>query len=154
MLILLGAILFFVSPGVLYLKEEWRFDMDMDQIADFMVSSIVDIDAQSTVKEGAILLGEKNISSLLVRENEDYVGIITKTDIIKRVVATGLDPKTTKINSVMSKPLLTRDHYLTRGNANEFMLKKQDQTSRYYQIWKNCRHFNPKRYGFLTVICL
>ncbi|GJL77424.1 MAG: hypothetical protein NPINA01_04130 [Nitrospinaceae bacterium] len=99
--------------------------MDKDQIADFMVSSIVDIDAQSSVKEAAILLGGKKISSLLVKENEDYVGIITKTDIIQRVVATGLDPKTTKINSVMSKPLLTRDHYITRRDANEFMLRKK-----------------------------
>jgi len=97
----------------------------MDKIFDFMISPVVSIDAQSTVEEGAILLGGKNLSSLLVMENEDYVGIITKTDIIKRVIANGLDPKTTKINSVMSKPLLTMDHYLPRRDANEFMLRKK-----------------------------
>jgi signal-transduction protein with cAMP-binding, CBS, and nucleotidyltransferase domain len=97
----------------------------MDKILDFMVSPVVSIDAQSTIEEGAILLSEKNISSLLVRENEDYVGIITKTDIIKRVIAKGLDPKTTKIVSVISKPLLSMDHYLPRSEANEFMLRKK-----------------------------
>ena len=90
-----------------------------------MISPVVRIDAQSTVEEGAILLSEKNISSLLVMENEVDVGIITKTDIIKRVIANGLDPKTTKINSAMSKPLLTMDHYLSRSDANEFMLRKK-----------------------------
>jgi signal-transduction protein with cAMP-binding, CBS, and nucleotidyltransferase domain len=97
----------------------------MDKIADFMISPVISIDAQSTVEGGAKLISEKNISSLLVKENEDYVGILTKTDIIKGVVASGLDPKTTKINSVMSKPLLTMDHYLSRSNANEFMLRKK-----------------------------
>lgn len=97
----------------------------MDKISDFMVSPVVSIDGQSTVEEGAILLSEKNISSLLVKENEDYIGIITKTDIIKGVIAKGLDPKTTKIVSVLSKPLLLMDHYLPRSEANEFMLRKK-----------------------------
>ncbi len=97
----------------------------MDKIADFMNSPVISIDSQSTVVDGAKLLIEKNISSILVKENEDYVGIVTKTDIINKVVSSGLDPKTTKINSVMSKPLLTMDHYLSRSNANEFMLRKK-----------------------------
>ncbi len=97
----------------------------MDKIADFMTSPVFHIDSQSTVEEGAILFSEKNISSLLVKENEDYVGILTKTDVIKNVVAKSLDPKTTKINSIMSKPLLTMDHYLSRSEANEFMLNKR-----------------------------
>ena len=97
----------------------------MDKISDFMVSPVVSIDAQSTIEKGAILFSEKNISSLLVKENEDYAGIITKTDIIKKVIANGLDPKTTKINSIMSQPLLTMDHYLPRSEANEFMLRKK-----------------------------
>ncbi len=97
----------------------------MDKILDFMASPVVSIDGQSTVEEGAKLLCEKNIGSLLVVENEDYAGIVTKTDIIERVIAKGLDPKTTKINSVMSKPLLSMDHYLPRSEANEFMLRKK-----------------------------
>ncbi len=55
------------------------------------------------------------------------MGILAKTDIIKRVIANGLDPKTTKINSIMSKPLLSMDHYLSRSNANEFMLRNKIQ---------------------------
>jgi len=97
----------------------------MDKIADFIISPIISIDSQSTVEEAAILFSGKNISSILVIENDDYVGIITKTDIIKNVIAKGLDPKTTKINPVMSKPILTMDHYLPRSEANELMLRKK-----------------------------
>lgn len=95
------------------------------KIADFMTSPCISIDAQATAEEGALLFSENKISSLLVKENEDFVGIITKTDIIERVIAKGLNPKTTKIDSVMSKPILTMDHYLPRSEANEFMLRKK-----------------------------
>jgi signal-transduction protein with cAMP-binding, CBS, and nucleotidyltransferase domain len=95
------------------------------KITDYMISPVVSINAQSTVEEGAILFSEKKISSLLVKENEDYIGIITKTDIIEKVIAKGLDPKTTKISSAMSQPILTMDHYLPRNEAHEFMLKKK-----------------------------
>ena len=108
----------------------------MDKIADFMISPIISIDSQATVEEGAILFSGKNISSLLVKEYEDYVGIITKTDIIKNVIANGLDPKITKIYSVMSKPLFTMDHYLPRSEANEFMLRKK---IKHLVVTKHCK---------------
>ena len=47
---------------------------------------------------------EKKISSLLVKEGEEYVGIITKTDFVKKLIAEDRDPKTTNVHSVMSKP--------------------------------------------------
>ena len=36
-----------------------------------------------------------------------------------------VDPKTTKVDSIMSKPLITINHYLTRSDANEMMLRKK-----------------------------
>ncbi|MBC8287161.1 MAG: CBS domain-containing protein [Nitrospinae bacterium] len=96
----------------------------MDKILDFISSPILSIDAKSTAEEGAKYMSENNITSLLIKENEDYVGIVTGTDLVKRLVAKGLDPKSTRMFSVMSKPVLTMDHYLPRSEANEFMLRK------------------------------
>ena len=96
----------------------------MDEIFNYMVAPVFSIDAQTTVEEGAKYLCEKNISSLLVKENGEYVGIVTKTDLVKRVIAKGLDPKTTRMYSVMSKPIIAMDHYLTRRDAHEFMIGK------------------------------
>jgi CBS domain-containing protein len=73
------------------------------------LSNLIWVDAGSTIEKTAILFTEKKIGALLVKENGEYVGIITKTDIIERVIAKGLDPKTTLTGSVMSKPLLTMD---------------------------------------------
>lgn len=97
----------------------------MDEIYNFMRAPAISIEAQSSVQKAAEILSEKKISSLLIRENDDYVGIVTTTDIIREVVAKGFDPKTTLTHSIMSKPLITMNHYLTRSDANELMLRKK-----------------------------
>lgn len=96
----------------------------MDEIFNYMTSPAFSIDAQATVEEGAKYISEKKVSSLLVKENEEYVGIVTQTDLVKRVIAKGLDPKTIHMYSVMSKPVMKMDHYLTRRDAHEFMIGK------------------------------
>lgn len=96
----------------------------MDEILNYMASPVFSIDAQATVEEGAQFICEKEVSSLLVKEKEEYVGIVTQTDLVKRVIAKGLDPKTTRMYSVMSKPIMKMDHYLTRKDAHEFMVGK------------------------------
>ena len=96
----------------------------MFKIADLMVTPLICIDSQSTVEQAAILFGEKRVSSLLVKENDDYVGIITKSDVITKLVAKGLPPKTTKVADIMSTPLYSMDHYLPPKQANDLMQKK------------------------------
>lgn len=60
-----------------------------------------------TVEEGAKLL-EKSISGelIIVDDNKNIVGIVTDKDIARRVVARGLDPKTTKLKDIMSKDVI------------------------------------------------
>ncbi|NIR49694.1 MAG: CBS domain-containing protein, partial [candidate division Zixibacteria bacterium] len=54
---------------------------------------------------------------------EDYIGIFTNTDMVKRVIARGLDPKVTVAASVASQPVLTIDMCLSTEEANEKMLR-------------------------------
>jgi signal-transduction protein with cAMP-binding, CBS, and nucleotidyltransferase domain len=94
-------------------------------IKDLMTSPAISVDIQTTVEVAAKLMCEKEISSLLVKQEEEYVGIITKTDLVKRIVANGLDPKTTAVNFVMSKPLKVLDQFIDPVEANEFMLRNK-----------------------------
>lgn len=97
----------------------------MYPIKDFMSSPILSVDSQTSVEEAAKLMSAKKVSSLLVKEGEEYVGIVTKTDFVKKLIAEDRDPKTTNTGSVMSKPLFSLDEYIQRSEANEFMLKKK-----------------------------
>ena len=96
----------------------------MYPIKDFMTSPILSVDGQTTVDVAAKLMSEKKISSLFVKEGEECVGIVTKTDFVKKLIAEDRNPKTTSVASIMSKPLLSLDEYIQRSEANEFMLRK------------------------------
>ena len=97
----------------------------MDIIKDFMSTPVLSINADASTEETAKEMEEKKVSCLLVKANEKSVGIITTSDLVKRVMAKGLDPKTIKVDSIMSKPLITINHYLTRSDANEMLLRKK-----------------------------
>lgn len=57
-----------------------------------------------TVEQGARIMAEEGIGSLIVvDENESLIGIVTKTDIVYKVVARGEDPSRTLIASIMTR---------------------------------------------------
>ena len=61
------------------------------------------------------LLKEKQVSSIIIiNQNDKPVGIITERDIVRRVIADGKDPNTTKATEIKSQPLITveADAYL------------------------------------------
>ena len=96
------------------------------EIADFMTTSVISIGPDSTVQETAKFMHEKNIGSLLVKENDEYIGIVTETDLTRKVLGGGLDPKTIKVTAVMTaQPIITLDCHQPLTEANAFMAKKK-----------------------------
>ena len=94
------------------------------EIADFMTTSVISIGPDSTVQETAKFMHEKNIGSLLVKENDEYIGIVTETDLTRKVLGGGLDPKTIKVTAVMTaQPIITLDCHQPLTEANAFMAK-------------------------------
>jgi signal-transduction protein with cAMP-binding, CBS, and nucleotidyltransferase domain len=90
-----------------------------------MSSPVISVPEASTVKEAAQIMADKGISSIFIRGHEEYLGVFTTTDLVKRVVAAGLDPNTTSALSVATSPILTIDQYLTPEEANEKMLRQK-----------------------------
>ncbi len=90
-----------------------------------MSSPVKSVPSDKTIEETARLMTEMDISAIFVEESGDCVGIVTSTDLVKRVLGKGVDPKTAQISSVMSTPLIKMDHLLPRSEATEKMhLKK------------------------------
>lgn len=93
-------------------------------LRDCMSSPVISVPENAMVREAAQVMADKKISSILVQGHEDdYLGIFTTTDLVKKVVAKGLDPKTTTVLSVATSPILSIDLYLTPEEANEKMLR-------------------------------
>ncbi|HIH76091.1 MAG TPA: CBS domain-containing protein [Methanomassiliicoccales archaeon] len=60
-----------------------------------------------TVKEAAALMLREGVGSLIVLEGGEPVGILTERDILYKVVAVGKVPSRTKVERVMSSPVIT-----------------------------------------------
>jgi len=76
-------------------------------VRELMTRNLCFIDLTESVIDAARVMDEKGISSVLVRDGETFVGIITDQDIISRVVSKGFDPRKVRIIEVMSSPLIT-----------------------------------------------
>ena len=67
----------------------------------------------------------ENIGSILIMDDsETLVGIFTERDLLKRVVAAGLDPETTPIESVMSRDVITVRCSALRKDVHNIMKEK------------------------------
>ena len=60
----------------------------------------------TSVVEAARYMSERKVGAVSVLENDHLVGIISERDLMTKVVAEGLDPKTTLVRDVMSHRLV------------------------------------------------
>jgi CBS domain-containing protein len=76
---------------------------------DVMSKEIVCIDGKATVADAIKLMRKEKVSSLFVnrRSQEDAWGIVTRKDVVNKIVDPGKDPKKVKVFEIMSKPLVT-----------------------------------------------
>jgi CBS domain-containing protein len=91
---------------------------------DIMTGQVVMVEEAITVAEAVTLMNEKKVSSLIVnRLNEDdSYGIITRRDVVNKVVAEGLDPQKIQVSQIMTKPLLTISPNLSIKDVARLMM--------------------------------
>jgi signal-transduction protein with cAMP-binding, CBS, and nucleotidyltransferase domain len=88
-----------------------------------MRKSIVQVSPSTTVKQAAILMRKNSVGSVLVNNGQDFIGIVTETDIVQKAVAQDLSPQITRVESVMSYPLITITADDEIGKAAEMMVQ-------------------------------
>lgn len=76
-------------------------------VKDVMVKPVISIDQDKTVRQAGELMKKTRRGCLIVTKGNKPVGILSDSDIIKRIVAKNLLPNKVKIKGVMSKPLVT-----------------------------------------------
>ena len=85
---------------------------------------VVALDKKKTSKEGADAMVKNNIGSVIVSDSGKYVGIVTERDLVKKVIAAGMDPTKTTLGEVMSTPLVTIETNRGLGEATSLMLQR------------------------------
>lgn len=95
----------------------------MVPVRKIMTKGIQKVDANMSVKDVAKIMKTKKIGSILVEKDKELVGIVTETDIVRRLVADGKNPEGTQVEAIMSSPLLTVDIEKSIIDANDLMDK-------------------------------
>jgi len=73
------------------------------------------------VSEVAVLMASKNVGAVMVIENQRLVGIFTERDAVFRVMARGLDARTTRLADVMTSAPQTIEPDKPFGSALTIM---------------------------------
>ncbi len=89
-----------------YLDVYFVSSMKTIRVEEVMSRNPVIIPGHLTVREGAKLLMNKGVSTLIVEEDGKYIGIITDRDLITKILAVGINPSKTKLEEVMSHPVI------------------------------------------------
>jgi len=93
-------------------------------ISNFMTTNIKSIQANTSIKDATKIMYENHISSLLVEEHDNIIGIITFADIALALAV--YDNKSiSQIREIMSSPVISVTSDSSILNAIELMLEKR-----------------------------
>ena len=94
----------------------------MSKVKDVMTKNVVTVEPEDRALDAAVKMKEKGIGALTVTSKGNPVGILTERDLVRKVIATRKDPKSTRVVDVMSKPLVTTTPNATVKEAAKKML--------------------------------
>lgn len=81
------------------------------------------VESEISVYEAAKIMKKRKIGNVIVVEKQHPIGILTESDILKKVVAEGLNAKDVKVKNVMTTPLIVIDPYVSLEDAMRTMGK-------------------------------
>lgn len=94
-------------------------------LKDIMTPTVATVSPGQPVQKAAQLMSQYNVGAIPVVENGKCVGIITDRDITLRTSSQGLDPVTTKIQSVMTADVVTGTPQMDIHEAANIMAERQ-----------------------------
>lgn len=92
-------------------------------VKEAMKTNLAKVEPNTTVLDAAKLMKQRKIGNVIVVEKKHPIGILTESDILKKVVAEGKVAKDVIVKDVMSTPIIIIDPYVTLEEAMKTMGK-------------------------------
>jgi CBS domain-containing protein len=113
-------------------QEKNQSKEQINTIASFLSSTVgaisnsdmIILEANDTVDDASRLMKDKNSTSVLVSARGDIVGVVSKTDILFKVMSQNRDPAKVRLREIMSSPVLTIRPNATVEDALSRMAKR------------------------------
>ena len=95
-------------------------------IAEIMTEKLETIIITGSAQDAAKKMSDKDVSSLVVTDNNNKpVGIITERDLVRKVSVKDVDSSNILIKDILSSPLVTIDSKLTIQGAADIMVNNK-----------------------------
>ncbi|MBI4176936.1 MAG: CBS domain-containing protein [Candidatus Aenigmarchaeota archaeon] len=75
-------------------------------IRDIMTRNVMSVDASSNIESAAEIMAKSRVGSLVVRSDSGPIGMVTESDIIKKVVGQKTAFGTARVGDIMNTPLI------------------------------------------------
>ena len=75
-------------------------------VREIMTVNVVTMPPDAPIQDIAETMNKMEIGSIIITEKERAIGIITETDIVRRLIAERRDPQTTVAREIMTSPLI------------------------------------------------
>ncbi len=100
------------------------FNSSSIQVKDIMSKALISVNPTTTALQIAKMMEQGGIGAVLVKENDNLVGIITDRDFATKIATNNL-PFDTPVGKIMSSPLITINHDEPISTAAEMMTSKK-----------------------------
>lgn len=94
-------------------------------VRDVMTKNIKTVKTDDTVHDAVKKMNKFDIGSVIVMSSGRPVGIITETNVMRRIVEPRMDPATVWTKDIMSSPLTTIDSNAALEEAAKIMADKR-----------------------------
>ncbi|MFZ2471790.1 MAG: CBS domain-containing protein [Methanothrix sp.] len=92
-------------------------------VRDIMTRPVITADADLDVLSAAKKMGSANVGSLIIVSCDKPSGILTERDLVKKVLARGIDPRSLKVAEIMSSPVVSIEPDASLREAASLMLR-------------------------------
>jgi len=75
----------------------------MTQVRDIMEKNVITINHNKTALDASLILKDKEISFLVIMNEEKTVGIVSESDIVRKITAKDLNSSKIQLENIMSK---------------------------------------------------
>ena len=97
----------------------------LSTVLEIMTPNVVTIHPDQTIESAARLMTRYSISSFIVSENDETVGILTEQDIMMRIVAVEQNPKKVIVRDIMTPDIVGCDSSTPLVDACRTMQEKR-----------------------------
>ncbi len=95
------------------------------RVKNILIEVVHKVRTESTAREAASLMVERDVGCLIVSSDQGPVGLITERDILRKVTALGKNPERVRVRDIMSVPLVSVTLETSIGDAAKKMMDNQ-----------------------------